>query len=220
MDKKNVCFKVILFIVSAMIIFTMNGYSFVVSNGSGIGYEGVGISNIGINSPIEIYVIQGAGYFLQSGSDIQRLLVMVELQDSRPMDFNTFDKVIACASANIGKAIETYGLLIRSAESTPYNEMIQSKLKCFDYDSFAQGLGLNKTVFTEVAGFLRNGDITGIYKRTYARLKEIASLLQTVKNDSSRQQLSIIPVFRRLNDILAETSLFGSYTAQVFSAII
>lgn len=214
------CLKLIPFIAIAMVMFTVNDYSFVASNGSGIGYEGVGKSNIGITSPIETYVTQGAGYYLQSGSDIQRLLVMVELQGNQPIDFNAIDKVSGSAIANIGKAIETYGLLIRTAESTPYNESIQAKLKCFDYDTFAQEHCLTVSVFTEVAGFLKNGDITGIYKRTYARLKEIAGLLQTVKNDSSRQQLSIIPVFRHLNDIFAETSLFGSYTAQVFSAIL
>lgn len=68
--------------------------------------------------------------------------------------------------------------------------------------------------------FLRRGDITSIYKRTYTRFKIIAGLLQTIKYDVSRGRVPVIDSFRRLNDAFAETSLLGSYTAQVFSAII
>ncbi|MDQ1349872.1 MAG: hypothetical protein QG657_173 [Acidobacteriota bacterium] len=198
----------------------MNVYSYIMSNGSGKGYEDVGKSAIGISSSIEAYVIQGAGYYLKAGSSIYQLLAMVELKDSQGLDLIALDKATDSAVANIEKAIETYEALIKTAEATPYNDEVQAKLKSFNYEAFAKAYGLNGVSFAEAAMFLRRGDITGIYKRTYTRLKVIASLLQTIKYDVSRCRVPLIDSFWRLNDAFAETSLLGSYTAQVFSAIL
>lgn len=211
--------KLIIAIVLGVITLTMNAYSLVCSNGSGQGYEGTGNGLIGISSPIEGYVIQGAGYFLNAGTSIYQLLTMVELQDCQGLDISALEKVNDSASADIKKAIETYELLIKTAEATPYNEEIQVKLKSFDYEAFAKANGLNKASLAEVAMFLKRGDITGLYKRTYTRLKTIAGLLQTIKYNVSRGQLPLIDSFRRLNNAFSETSLLGSYTAQVFAAI-
>lgn len=212
--------NLIISILAGMIALTMNAYPYVYSNGSGQGYEGVGKSAIGISSPIEAYVIQGAGYFLNAGSAVYQILAIVELQDSQGLDLIALDKATGSAIANIVKAIETYDVLIKTAEATPYNDDIQAKLKSFDYEAFAKAYGLNGTSFAEAAMFLGRGDITGLYKRTHTRLKEIAGLLQSIKYDVSRGRVPVIDSFRRLNDAFAETSLLGSYTAQVFSAII
>lgn len=220
MYKTNMPAKLIISIVLGVMVLTMNIYSYVAWNGSGQGYEGVGKSAIGISSPIEAYVIQGAGYFLNAGSSIYQLLAMVELQDSQGMDINALEKVADSAIANIEKTVETYELLIKTAEATPYNDDVQVKLKGFDYEAFAKADGLNGVSFAEAAMFLRKGDIKGIYKRTYTRLKIITGLLYSIKNDIANRQIPLLDSFRRLNDAFAETSLLGSYTAQVFSAII
>jgi hypothetical protein len=219
MYNTNIRTNLIIAVALGVMVLTLNVYSLVCSNGSGQGYEGVGKSAIGISSPIETYVIQGAGYFLNAGSAVYQLLTMVELQESQGLDINAMEKVSDSAIANIDKAIETYELLIKTAEATPYNDEIQAELKSFDYEAFAKVYSLNGAVFVEVAMFLKKGDITGLYKRTYTRLKEIAGLLQTIKYDVSRDQLPLIDSFRRLNNAFAETSLFGSYTAQVFTAL-
>jgi len=212
--------KLIIAIVIGVIALTVNVYPYIACNGSGIGYDGVGKSAIVISSPIEGYVIQGAGYFLNTGSAVYQLLTMVELQDSQGLDINALEKVADNAIVNIEKAAETYELLIKAAEATPYNDEVQAKLKSFDYEAFAKEYGLTGTEFFEAAMFLRRGDITGLYKRTHTRLKEIAGLLHSIIYDISNRQMPLIDSFRRLNNAFAETSLLGSYTAQVFSAII
>ena len=212
--------KLIIAILAGMIVLTMNAYPYVYSNGSGRGYEGVGNSAIAIENPIETYVIQGAGYFLNTGTAVYQMLAMVEMQDSQGLDLIALDKATDSAITNIGKAIETYELLIKTAEATPYNDEVQAKLKSFNYEAFAKEYSLNGASFADATMFLRRGDITGLYKSTHTRLKEIAGLLHSLKNDLSNRQIPLIDSFRRLNDAFAETSLLGSYTAQVFSAII
>jgi hypothetical protein len=219
MNNTNIRTNLIIAVALGVMVLTLNVYPYIACNGSGRGYEGVGNSAIARENPIEGYVIQGASYFLNAGSAVYQLLTMVELQESQDLDINAMEKVSDNAIANIEKAIEAYELLIKTAEAAPYNDEVQVKLKSFDYDAFAKAYGLNGTAFFEVAIFLRKGDITGLYKRTYTRLKEIAGLLKTIKYDVSRGQLPLIDSFRRLNNAFAETSLFGSYTAQVFTAI-
>lgn len=127
MYKTNMRVKLIISIAIGMIGLTMNAYSLVYLNGSGQGYEGVGKSALGTSSPIEAYVIQGAGYFLNTGSAVYQMLAQVELQDSQGPDINALEKVADDAIANIEKAIETYEVLIKTAEATPYNDETRSR---------------------------------------------------------------------------------------------
>jgi len=66
---------------------------------------------------------------------------------------------------------------------------------------------------------LKKGDITGIFQETYTDFSEILVLLNIIKSSISFGKLPEITVFRRLNEKMAETSLFGSYVARVFSEL-
>ncbi|MCP5104899.1 MAG: hypothetical protein GY950_16045 [bacterium] len=207
-----------------VILMNMNAYSYIELNGAGGGYgdgdsgEKAAATNDG-NNPIENYIVVGAGYFLAANADIQVLLRLVELQDIQGMDTGELSVVSARAAANMKNAVNTYEKLVDAAEMTPYNPYVQSALMNFDYDAFMLQNGLNAALFPEVKGFLEKGDITGTFKRTHTALKEILGMLNGLKDGTAQNKLPDVSLLRQLNEACAESSLFGSYVARIFSEI-
>ncbi len=202
------------------IIFCVNGYGYIKLNGSGSGYDGGDESTARTGGDIEAYIIDGAGYFLDAHSDTQTLLRLVELKDVRGLDMDEFNGVLDGAAANINKAVEVYGKLVGTAERTPYNEVVLERLNAFDYKGFMEDNGLNTAIFGEVEMFLGQGDITGVFKKTYGGCKVIAELLKEMRDDVRSGKGPDVSICRRLNESFAEMSLFGSYVARVFEALL
>jgi hypothetical protein len=202
-----------------------NVYSIIKNNGSGRGGyggggDGGGRSASSANNSIEDYIIQASGYYLSANSYVQKLLELVELKDTQDLDFDELEIVVDNAISRMTSAEMTYEMLISVAEVTPYNETTQVKLKEFDFDFFMTENKLIESVFEMVKGYLKVGDITGCYRWTHSKFKVIKERLQTIKSEIAQNRLPEISTFRRLDDTICETSLFGSYLASVFSAII
>jgi hypothetical protein len=219
--KKNIFLTIFIWIL--VIVFSMNLFSFVRSNGSGKGYDDDGGEGQGLGIPmqsnkqIDLYVTEGASHFLKAKKNIQQILDMVEMQDIQGLDFNALDWFVDSAIWHMTNALETYEKLIGKAEVTPYNQDIQAWLKEFDYDYFMLENGLNISVFEEVKGFLQQGDITGVFRRTYSRDTEILEMLISIKIEISGEKLPGLSIFWRLNETCDLSSLFGSYIARVFN---
>jgi ribosomal protein L17 len=94
--------------------------------------------------------------------------------------------------------------------------MMIDRLKHFAYDTLMTIYSLNPVIFKELASYLSRGDITGTFKRSYAATCSIEKLLTLIKQGLSVNRL---PVFWKLNEICAETTLFGSFAARVFHEI-
>ncbi len=221
--KKNLFLT--LFIGVLTLLINMNVYSAIKNNGSGQkgydgGGDGVGRITSNANNSIEFYIIQGSGYYLSANSYVQKLLEQVELKDIQGLDFDELGIVVDNAISKMTDAEETYEILIRVAEVTPYNENTQIKLREFAYDSFMTENKLIESVFKTVKGYLKVGDITGCYRWTHSKLKDIKRMLISIKNEISQDRLPELSAFRRLDDIICETSLFGSYLASVFHALV
>lgn len=212
----------ILLIGIFIILLQMNVYSYINNNGAGRGYDGGGGGEISAvkNISIEAYITQGAVYFLEANSDIQTLLKWVELQGIKGVDTDQLAAILDSAAANMKNAVATYEQLIREAEITPYNQSVQAALKSFDYDSFMLENQLNQTLFQQVKGFLKKGDITGVFKETHSRFTGILEMLNSLKYGIAGDTLPKVSVFRELNESCAEVSLLGSYTADVFAALL
>jgi hypothetical protein len=211
----------ILLIGIFIVLLQMNVYSLINNNGAGQSYDGGGGENAAAkNISIEAYITRGAVYFLDANSDIQTLLKLVELQDIQGVDMEQLSLVLDSAAVNMKNAVGTYEQLIRQAEITPYNQAVQAALKSFNYDCFMLENQLNQTLFQQVKGFLKKGDITGVLKQTHSGFTGILEMLHSLKQEISGGALPDAPVFRRLNETCAEVSLFGSYAADVFSAIL
>ncbi len=221
--KKNLFLT--LFIGVLTLLINMNVYSAIWSNGSGRGgYGGGGDSGGRIACPannlIEDYIIQASGYYLSANSYVQKLLELVELKDIQDLDFNELEILLDNAISRMTAAEMTYEMLISVAEVTPYNETTQVKLKAFDYDFFMIENKLIESVFDTLKGYLKEGNITGCYRWSHSKFKDIKGMLISIKSEISQDRLPEISLFRSLDNIICETSLFGSYLASVFSAII
>jgi len=193
-------------------------------NGSGTGYEdgdelGGTASLAAANTSIETYIIYGAGYYLQGQSSIQALLNLVEMQDVKNMDTYTIRKKVDSTLYYIGNADFIYEMLVWTAEATPYNKEVISRLKSFDYEGYRIQNRLNSEIFKKLSGYLAMGDITGTFKYTLSKVKAMEALLNDILTELTVNGKSRLDLYWQLNELCAETSLFGSYAARVFSKI-
>jgi len=196
----------------------LSGFARIDHNGAGDGYNCPGCLMSKANI-IEAYIVEGAGFYLSADTDIQALLEIIEMQDSRGLDFNQLARLVDSAAAHMKNAVETYRKLIEIAGGTPYNVDVQAALKNFDYNGFMLANGLNAATFGNVEKYLGNGDITGTLKKAYSDFKAISGLLNSIKTEVSTSKLPGLEIFWRLNETCAETSLFGSYVTRVFYAL-
>lgn len=170
-------------------------------------------------SLIESYIEEGGSYFLKAFSDILLLSGSVEAANLEGIDDNELQRTVETGLANIQNAKSAYLLLIRTAESTPYNPFIISQLKAFAYNDFMAKNALNGIVFGEVREYLQNGDITGIFKRLYSKLIVMEELMMSIKIETGSTSLPSIPVIWKLNETASDNLLFGQYVARIFSEL-
>lgn len=216
-------FKNYVLVMVCIVLFTIvtptKIYSLIDCNGSGQGYEGTGKGLTNENNTIANYITRGAGYYLAAKSDIETILKLIELQNIKGLDYKGLNVVIESALTNIKSAMDSYKKVIAEAETIPYNEDVQAKLKSFDYCSFMAINRLNPYIFEEVSNFLQKGDITGVFKKSHANIVHIFDLLQVISNQASLNKLPDVSIFWQLNESLCESSMFGSYVARVFASL-
>ena len=216
----NILKKGIILAVSIFILININVFSYVLNNGSGTVYtegtsNGIGISNISI----EMMIIEGSGYFFKAQADIQSFLNIIEWQDTRVINYINLNQVIKNALNHMIMARSNFEELIKAAESTPYNLEVIGRLKDFDYDSFMKEYNLNPYVFNIVKEYLMEGDITGTFKYTDEKFKEIEQVILEIQEEISADRLPGVSMCWKINELCAETTLFGSYIARIFKTI-
>jgi len=222
---RNLILKVFLVVVISIMV-QINLFAYICHNGSGSGYDdGSGGSSVAtskaatIYNPIENYIIAGAGYYLKGNAYIQSLLNLVELQDMNGIDAAEMILLVNNALDNITRARETFASLIDTAETTPYNPVVIELLHHFDYETFMTMNNLNPVAFKELQSYLSCGDITGTFKRSYYKIYYIEWLLVSIQTGLSSGNLPGLPVLWQLNELCADTTLFGSYAARLFYEI-
>ncbi|MDQ1353690.1 MAG: hypothetical protein QG657_3997, partial [Acidobacteriota bacterium] len=173
---------------------------------------------VGGNS-IETYIEMGGGYFLKSHSDILLFLNKVEMANINGSDYNEWQGILKSALGNMRSAKETYELLIKTAEATPYNQEIIARLEKFDYASFAQANDLNEVILKEVEQRLSAGDITSCYKKVYVNMCAIEKLLGLAQNEVSLNKMPGLPLLWKLNGFYSDTLNFSQYVAMIFHNI-
>jgi hypothetical protein len=213
-------------IIVIFILLMASNYTFpyICSNGSGLGF-GVGITGpstlaeTGTSTSIEGYVVKGACNFLDYCLDMDVYSKLVEESYSAEMDIFESVKTLDSAITKIQAAVATYETLIKQAENTPYNMVVISKLMTFDYAGYLKTNGLNAVVFSRVESYLKRGDIVGVYKFTNIQFKAIRDLLYKAKSGADTALIPDIQTLWKLNELTAETRLFGQYVSRVFSVI-
>jgi len=217
--KKISAIKVVIFCFSLIMI---NNYCFpwIMVNGATGGYnESTQPPGIQSNLPMEILLIEGAGYFMQTQAKVQVLLNKVEWQDLKAIDYIELNQLVKSALNSIINARSSFEELIKAAEATPYNLEVIGQLNRFEYDTFLKENNLNPFIFGMVRDYLEKGDITGTFRYLSERLKEIEHLLLIIQVSTTENNLPGLTIFWRLNELFAETALFGSYMARIFNSI-
>lgn len=214
--KKKLLIKAFI-ICSFIFVVNSNCFGYFLLNGSDDGYPPPGGSYRAVS--IGTYVAEGAGYFLNGYSNIQKFLELYELQDKNGIDYEEWQTVLVSAINNMSGAAQTYGQLIKTAEATPYNEEFISRLIDFDYTKFAKAQRLNAIIFKECEAYLKEGDITGMYKHTSAKFTDILDILKVIEEDLAANKITDLSLIWRLNETCAELSIFGQYASRVFYTV-
>ena len=219
--KKFTIIKILL-VIMALTIFSANLFPWWLSNGSGTAYNN---SSDGLNSPsslnadIDQYIIEGAGYFLDSYSYTLQFMRKVELSGNRELNYTELSQLLDTALVNMQQARDTYKILKETAEITPYNPVVIEALKKFDYDRYGVINWLNKEIFAQVKSYLIDGRVTGIYSKLHADMSTMIYLLKLVKKYVDINLFPPVKVVRKLNQTYSMALLFGQYVAGVFDSL-
>lgn len=218
---KQTEFKVVskvLLAVFVLFLVQVNAFALIYGNESqkGFGNPG-GKSSV---PTIKTYVLQGAGYFLDSYSDILQLLNKIELAELNGIDYIELQKIAARAGDNIRGQMETYLNLTQLADAAPYDQAVIDLLTGFDYAAFQQEKGLNSIIFADVQSYLSKGDIRGVYHRFLAVAAVLQAQLNIIKTDIDANRFPQSADLWNLDQNAAQSLLFGQYTAEVFCRVL
>ena len=207
--------------VLILILFNTITYSRIVGNWADSGFEGDGGKSEALTSfNIRIYVIEGAGYFLNSHSNFQEFLNRVELSDLNGIDFNDMREILYKAIEDMEKAKNVYYNLKKEADITPYNQVMINFLLDFDYDNFREEKGLNLIEYNKVKNYLIKGDIRGVFSTFLLNSESILEQLYTIKEWIDSDKFPEISILWRVNQAYFEAQLFGQYTSEIFYSIL
>jgi hypothetical protein len=164
-------------------------------------------------------IIKGAEHFFKAKADINLLSENTEISDLYGADFFTLWWAVNNALDNMNMARYYYQELETRANQASYNQVVINKLLAFDYDSFQEQNNLIKDVFSEVKGYLVNGDVRGVYSRTSAYFDNLINTLETIKGELNAGKVPSNNHMWNLNQICAKAHMFGQFIARVFYAI-
>lgn len=217
---------IILFgLIGALLFSTTYVHARMFSNSSGFAFcEGDGTSSMGEAAPLCFYtieelVIKGAEYYFKANADINLLSEKVEISDIYGTDYFTLWWGVNSALDNMNMARYYYQELLYKANYTPYNQVVINKLQTYDYESFQEKNGVIKDILSEVEGYLKNGDVRGIYSRTATYFDTIINTLETIKGELEVKKVPDNTHMWNLNQTCAKVHMFGQYVARIFENI-
>ena len=124
--------------VAVLILSTLNVSAVIYFNGAGGNFGGGSESTLPQEKTIRDYVIEGAGYFLESYSGFLLFLNKVELKELQGLDYNEVQMILNSAIEKMENARDVYTRLKQEADVTPYNPDMIDELMNFDYDGFQE----------------------------------------------------------------------------------
>lgn len=217
--------KIIVLLISILFL-SMYGIGAIVGNESCRSYSGDNCNGRGIDGlavpssqTIGQYVVEGAGYYLQSYSDMLLLLNRVEMSGTHGLNYEEAQTIINSAIEQLERAKTAYFGLKTLAAVTPYNPEVINLLVTFDYKSFQEEKGLNPSIFARVEAFLSKGDVTGVYDQLYEDVNAILGKLYNVKNSLDKNGFPVLEELWRINQLFSDSISFGQDIAEVFYGI-
>lgn len=186
-------------------------------NGSGKGFDGPGENSAAVS--LEAYVVEGAGYFLDSHA--HTLLFMKKLEWSGKNGMVDAEAALLLDNAlnSMEQAHAIFSELKGLADTTPYNTAVTDALRKFDYDAFRAAHGIDDKIFDRVRDCLGKGDIRSVYGDIVTDTGTIIELLKRVKD---RVDAGVFPSnweVWKLDRAYSDSQRFGQYVSRVFDAV-
>jgi hypothetical protein len=168
---------------------------------------------------IRTLIIEAAGHYLNSYSEINLFLNRVETGDLEGIDFQELTALLDGAIFYMEKSRASYCDLKTVASNTPYRQEVVERLKSFDYNGFLDEHNLNPVVYREVWKFLSRGDVNGYYNQLHIKTSAIVDVLNILRNDIARNRIPSAQSLWDVTQVYADTLQFGQYATQIFGAI-
>jgi hypothetical protein len=195
----------------------------VLLGGSGYGYLSYNWVGETLQVPsMEKSIIEGAGLYIKSNTDFQLFLREIELSGLEGANFAVLKELLNQAADNIELANAAYYQLWQASKNLAVDPIVLEKLNRFDYAAYQAQNNLNPTIFDQVAGFLKAGDISGAFERAYNATGAIRGRLETLEISVNNNTLpqTVIAECWRLNQFYVETQLFGQYVSEALFAAV
>jgi len=209
--KKQIILKTIIGLI-ILLLFNYNSFSRIIANRGDCTFDNGDEKGFSMN----YYITEGAGYFLNSYSDMLLFLNKVEMSELNGIDYKELRTIIYKSIENMEKAKDAYYSLKQLAEGTPYNQSVINLLLTFDYDGFQNERGLNSDIFKDVEEFLGKGDVRGLFCQLLSDTDEILFKLYSIKVMVDADVFPELSKLWRVNHAYSETMLFGQFAAEVF----
>lgn len=220
MKGKPKCFvSTVLMGVAMLVLLHVNVSGIIWYNDSDVGFEEPKKVSPLQEKPLRTYVIEGAGYFLDSYSDFLLLLNKLEMSELQGCDFNELLYLLNNAIEKMLYANESYFQLKQKADVTSYNPVIIDELLNFDYDAFADREGLIKSIFKDVKAFLSKGNIRELYGEALSHTQGILNSAMVIKTNLEEGVFPGASDLHDLNEAYARYMIFGEYAAEIFQQI-
>jgi hypothetical protein len=186
-------------------------------NGSGKGFDDPGENSAAVS--LEAYVVEGAGYFLDSHAHTLLFMKKLEWGGKNGLVDAEAAPLLDSALKSMEKAHATFIELKGLADTTPYNTAVTDALRQFDYDAFRAAYGIEDKTFDRVREYLGKGDIRSVYGDIVTDTGTIIELLNRVKD---RVDAGVFPPNREvwmLDRAYSDSQRFGQYVSRVFDAL-
>lgn len=199
-----------------------DGYSYIRDDKGADGYilryyrGGQGMSDSSAPDLVLQYIDECHGYYTEASVTFLGLLREVENQGGGIKDKEAYENKLGIIIQYIENAIDSTGSVLLAFELGHYNPMLLEKAMSFDYRAHAVTYGWNREMLEIVSGFLKKGDIPGLFKESENYYKSIIKQLSRIYVDSFKTKEADIKTFRKLHKTFAETTLFVNYMARVF----
>jgi hypothetical protein len=205
--------------VAVLLLSTMNVSAVIYFNGAGGNFGGGSENTLPQEKTIRDYVIEGAGYFLESYSGFLLFLNKVELKELQGLDYNEVQMILNSAIEKMENARDVYTLLKQEADVTPYNPDMIAELMNFDYDGFQEANHLVGPIFKQVESYLEKGNIREIFDAALSHMGKILDIADKIKGKIDGAEFPGLTDLWKLNEACSLSLLFGQYAARVFQEI-
>lgn len=209
----------VLCVCMIVIFITAPLYPFFIDNGTGGGFGGGDGSRSVEGSSIEGLVIQSAGYYLKSYSNVLLYMHRIEVMPPETLDYEELQKFLDKAISNMTAAHSSYVALKQLADVTPYNPTVIEALRAFDYKAFKTANNCRTDMYDVVKEYLKAGDIRGIYGMSVADTQVMIEYLEELKGQVDAGKFPSISTTWKLNQAITDMFMKGQYVAMIFAEI-